>query len=133
MNEEHHDHPKTTEETHTETNSRKTMDKIWGATVDTWHQATFTAGKYSRVVQKKIDLTSVHKKISTAHTDLGKIIDDLHQAGAKRIMAQTEVQEMLDTLTELRTTAATMEEEIATIRSEEPAEEELHKSDGGNA
>lgn len=106
-----------------EHNEQPATDKIWGATVKTWHTATFKANQYRKVVQKKIDLTSVHKKISTAHTDLGKLIDDLHQQGVKSIMSHTEVQEMLEKLDNLRTAAALLEEEIASIKTEEPVAE----------
>ena len=104
--------------------SRGQTDRIWDATVKTWHTATFRAGQYRRVVQKKIDLTSVHKKISTAHADLGKLIDELHQAGTVDIMATPEVQEQLQKLDSLRSAAALLEEEIVAIKAEEPPPEE---------
>lgn len=107
-----------------ESEEQPTTDKIWGATVKTWHTATFRANQYRKIVQKKIDLTSVHKKISTAHTDLGKMIDDLHQDGVKSIMSNTEVQEMLEKLDSLRAGAALLEEEIVAIKAEEPPEED---------
>jgi len=107
-----------------ESEGQPTTDKLWGATVKTWHTATFRANQYRKIVQKKIDLTSVHKKISTAHTDLGKMIDDLHQGGVKSIMSNTEVQEMLEKLDSLRSAAALLEEEIVAIKAEEPPEEE---------
>jgi len=106
------------------TEDQPTSDKIWGATVKTWHTATFRANQYRKIVQKKIDLTSVHKKISTAHTDLGKMTDDLHQSGVKNIMSNTEVQEMLEKLDSLRAGAALLEEEIVAIKAEEPPEED---------
>lgn len=107
-----------------ESGDQPTTDKIWGATVKTWHTATFRANQYRRIVQKKIDLTSVHKKISTAHTDLGKMIDDLHQDGVNSIMSNTEVQELLEKLDGLRSAAALLEEEIVAIKAEDPPEEE---------
>jgi len=107
-----------------DTEDQPTTDKIWGATVKTWHTATFRANQYRKIVQKKIDLTSVHKKISTAHTDLGKMIDDLHQAGVNNIMSNTEVQDMLEKLDSLRAGAALLEEEIVAIKAEEPPEED---------
>lgn len=103
---------------------RGATEKIWDATVKTWHNTTFRANQYRRIVQKKIDLTSVHKKISTAHSDLGNLIDDLHQAGNVDIMAKPEVQELLQKLDSLRSAAAKLEEEIVAIKAEEPPEEE---------
>jgi hypothetical protein len=133
MTEEYHDEKKSSAQSHGEPHARKTMDKIWDATVDTWQQTAFRAGKYSRVVQKKIDLSSVHKKIGTGHADLGKIIDDLYQTGKQEVMSHTEVRQLLDTLTALRALAASLEEEIAAIRSEELPEEQPHDNEGGNA
>ena len=45
--------------------------KFWEATRKTLHTATVQANRYKRLVQKKIDLTSLHKKIGHAHSDLG--------------------------------------------------------------
>jgi len=102
---------------------KPTTEKLWNATVRTWNTAAFRADQYRRIVQKKIDLTSVHKKISTAHTDLGKLIDDLHQAGATGILDRPEVVEILQRLDSLRSAAALLEEEIVAIKNEEPSEE----------
>jgi len=103
---------------------KATTDKIWDATVRTWNTATFRADQYRRIVQKKIDLTSVHKKISTAHTDLGKLIDDLHQSGSTDILSRPEVEEVLHRLDSLRSAAALLEEEIVVIKAEEPSPED---------
>ncbi len=112
---------------------RKPMEKFWGATVDTWNSATFHASQYKRIVQKKIDLTSLHKKISTAHADLGKLIDDLHQNGAEEMILNPDVQNMLKGLTSMRSAAASLEEEIVHLKNMEPPEEEMQQPPGGNA
>jgi len=112
---------------------RKTMEKFWGATVETWNSATFRANQYKRIVQKKIDLTSLHKKISTAHADLGKKIDDLYQNGNDNVMEHPDVMNMLKGLGSMRQAAAGLEEEIVKIKNEEPPEEEIQPPTGGNA
>lgn len=117
MNEEQHPSQEPQEQ-------KPASGKIWNATVRTWNTATFRADQYRRIVQKKIDLTSVHKKIATAHADLGKQIDDLHQAGTSDILSRTEVLETLQTLDSLRSAAALLEEEIVAIKAEEPTAEE---------
>lgn len=99
---------------------RGTPEKLWDATVKTWSSATFRASQYRRVVQKKIDVTAIHKKIATAHTDLGKMIDDLHQEGKDDPMADDRAQQLLQKLDSLRSAAATLEEEIVAIKAEEP-------------
>ncbi|RMF46017.1 MAG: hypothetical protein D6751_06125 [Deltaproteobacteria bacterium] len=117
-----------------EDQQRRTMEKFWGATVDTWHSATFRAAKYSKLVQKKIDLNAVHKKITSAHTDLGRVIDEFYHGGESDIMNREEVRDMLSTLSELRQQAAGLEEEIATIRtSEMPTEQQEETPPEGRA
>jgi len=106
------------------TPDKPASEKLWNATVRTWNTATFRADQYRRIVQKKIDLTSVHKKISTGHTDLGKLIDDLHQAGTAEILSRPEVEEVLHRLDSLRSAAALLEEEIVVIKAEEPSLED---------
>ncbi|GAB4167026.1 MAG: hypothetical protein Tsb0017_10550 [Geothermobacteraceae bacterium] len=112
-----------------EDQGRRTMEKFWDATVDTWHSATFRAAKYSKLVQKKIDLNAVHKKITSAHADLGKAIDEFYHGGESDIMNREEVRDMLSTLSELRQQAASLEEEIATIRSSEVQAEQSRKDE----
>ncbi|RME37731.1 MAG: hypothetical protein D6794_06535 [Deltaproteobacteria bacterium] len=111
----------------TEEQKRRGVEKIWDATLGTWHSATFRAAKYSKLVQKKIDLNAVHKKITAAHTDLGKKIDEFYHSGTSDIMNHEEVRQMLASLSELRQQAAALEEEIATIRSQEMPTDEPHE------
>ena len=68
-----------------------TSERIIEATKKGIHSATFKANQYKKIVQKKIDLNAVQKKIATAHTDLGKLIDDLREAGEKGIMNKPDV------------------------------------------
>ena len=60
---------------------KETTEKIWDSTVHAFSTATFRANQYKKLVQKKIDLSALHKKISATHADLGKLIDDLREAG----------------------------------------------------
>jgi len=123
----------TTTDQQEEQHERKTMEKFWDATVDTWNSATFRANQYKRIVQKKIDLTSLHKKISTAHSELGKMVDDLYQEGTAEIMQHPDIQNMLKGLSSMRSAAASLEEEIVTIKNEEPPAEDMEPPTGGNA
>lgn len=100
---------------------KDTTEKIWDSTKQAWTTATFKASQYKRLVQKKIDLSALHKKIGAAHADLGKLIDDLREAGRKSIMTQAEVKEMLQHLDSLKAAAAALEEEIENIKDEDPA------------
>lgn len=102
---------------------KETTEKIWGSTKHAWNTATFKANQYKKLVQKKIDLSALHKKISAAHADLGKLIDDLREAGKKNILNLAEVRETLTKIDELKAEAATLEEEVEQIRNEELPQE----------
>ena len=105
---------------------KETTEKIWGSTKHAWSTATFKANQYKKLVQKKIDLSAIHKKINAAHGELGKIIDDLREAGQKNIMNQAAVKEILERIDELKAEAASLEEEVEKIRTEEAPQEELN-------
>ena len=70
-------------------------------------------------MQKKIDLSALHKKIGLTHAELGKLVDDLREAGTKNIMGQETVKAILNRLDELKAEAAALEEEVEQIRAEE--------------
>lgn len=99
-------------------------EKIWSATRKTFHTATFRANQYKRVVQKKIDIASLHKKIANTHCDLGKLIDDSRETGIPDVMAAENVQALLQKLDSLKQSAAILEEEVAAIKAEIPSAEE---------
>ena len=107
---------------------KETTEKIWGSTKHAWSTATFKANQYKKLVQKKIDLSAIHKKINAAHGELGKIIDDLREAGQKNLMNQAAVKEILERIDALKAEAAALEEEVEKIRTEEAPQEE-HNSE----
>ena len=94
-------------------------EKLWETTRKTFHTATFKANRYKRIVQKKIDLGSLHKKISNTYFDLGMLIDELRGSGQTDLLARDEVQALLQKLDSLKHAAAALEEEIGAIRAEE--------------
>ncbi len=98
---------------------KETTEKIWGSTKHAWSTATFKASQYKKLVQKKIDLSALHKKIHVAHADLGKLIDDLREDGKKNILSMVEVKEILAKIDELKAEAAVLEEEVEQVRAEE--------------
>ncbi|KIH76429.1 hypothetical protein SAMN05660860_01495 [Geoalkalibacter ferrihydriticus] len=95
-------------------------EKFWDSTRKTLFLATFKAGQYRRIVQKKIDLASLHKKISAAHGDLGRLIDEAHETGESGILERGDVQSLLERLDEYKQNAAVLEHEIEMIKAEEP-------------
>jgi len=102
---------------------KETTEKFWGSTRQAFNTATFKANQYKKLVQKKIDLSALHKKIGAAHAELGKLIDDLREAGKKRIMSQEAVKTILNRLDELKAEAAAIEEEVEQIRTDESSHE----------
>jgi DNA repair ATPase RecN len=102
---------------------KETTEKIWGSTRQAFNTATFKANQYKKLVQKKIDLSALHKKIGATHAELGKLIDDLREAGKRSIMSQESVKTILNRLDELKTEAAALEEEVEQIRTEESSQE----------
>lgn len=102
---------------------KETTEKLWGSTRQAFNTATFKATQYKKLVQKKIDLSALHKKIGVTHGELGKLIDDLREAGKKSIMSQEAVKTILNRLDELKAEAAALEEELEHIRTEESAPE----------
>ena len=106
---------------------KETTEKIWGSTKHAWSTATFKANQYKKLVQKKIDQSALHKKIHVAHTDLGKLIDDLREAGKKNILNLVEVKEILTRIDELKAEAVAIEEEVEQIRNEELPQEQLQE------
>lgn len=99
---------------------KETTEKLWGSTKSAWNTAAFKAAQYKKLVQKKIDISTLHKKINSAYADLGKMIDDLRTAGKKNIMNQGEVKEILSRIDELKNEAVALEEEVEKIKTEEP-------------
>lgn len=103
-------------------NGKKTPEKLWDATVKTFHTATTMANQYTKIVQKKIDLYAIEKKIHGLHSDLGKLVDDARTTGASDLLAGEEVRYVLDCLDTLKQSAASLLAEIEQIRTEPSCE-----------
>ena len=104
-------------------NIKETTEKLWDSTRQAWTTATFKASQYKQLVQKKIDLSAIHKKIGVAHGDLGRLIDDLREQGKKNIMNLGDVKELLQQIDSLKASAAALEEEIENIKTSEESPE----------
>ena len=83
--------------------------------------ASFRTNQYKQVIQKKIDLGAIHKKIELIHTELGKAVADQYQSGQKDPIASKEVRRILEKLLNLQQAADLLEEEIKLIRNEPQA------------
>lgn len=111
--------------------TQTTSEKILEATKKTLHSATFKANQYKKIVQKKIDLNAVQKKIATAHTDLGKLIDDLREAGEKSILSKPPVKELFSQIDTLKQAAADLLADIETLKNTEESIEQPEKEPPG--
>ena len=109
--------------------TQTTSEKIIEATKKTIHNATFKANQYKKIVQKKIDLNAVQKKIATAHTDLGKQIDDLREAGEKGIISKPVVKEQFSQIDTLKQAAADLLADIETLKNTEESPEQHSTED----
>ena len=113
-----------TDQNETNEITQTTSEKIIEATKKTIHNATFKANQYKKIVQKKIDLNAVQKKIATAHTDLGKQIDDLREAGEKGIISKPVVKEQFSQIDTLKQAAADLLADIETLKNAEESPEQ---------
>lgn len=105
-------------------NIKETTEKLWENTRHAWSTATFKAHQYKQLVQKKIDLAAVHKRIAASHGDLGRLIDDLRGQVQDNPTETPEVRSLFDRLDGLKAEAAMLEEEIDALRhAEKPADE----------
>ena len=113
-----------TDQNETNEITQTTSEKIIEATKKTIHNATFKANQYKKIVQKKIDLNAVQKKIATAHADLGKLIDDLRESGEKGIMSKPVVKELFSQIDTLKQAAADLLADIETLKKTEESPEQ---------
>jgi hypothetical protein len=99
---------------------RKKTDQLLKVTRNALNTASFRANQYKQVVQKKIDLGAIHKKIEQLHAELGKAVDDQYHAGQRELLASKEVASLLEKVGNLKRAAVLLEEEIELIRNEPP-------------
>ena len=111
--------------------TQTTSEKILEATKKTLHSATFKANQYKKIVQKKIDLNAVQKKIATAHTDLGKLIDDLREAGEKSILSKPPVKELFSQIDTLKQAAADLLADIESLKNTDESIEQPEQEPSG--
>lgn len=97
---------------------RKRTEQLLKTTRNVFNTASFHANQYKQVVQKKIDLGAIHKKIEKLQAELGKTVDNQYQAGQKDLLASKDIARLLEKLVGLKQAAVLLEEEIELIRSE---------------
>jgi len=106
-----------------ESRFKETTERLWEKTRRTFSSATHTAGQYGRIVQKKIDLGALHRKINAAYSDLGQLIDKGRMEENELVLESEPVQALFERLDELKNQAAELEQEIEALKSEARSEE----------
>lgn len=101
---------------------RGQTERIWQSTRKGLHEAASLATRYKRIVQKKIDLAAVHKKIGTAYADLGRTVDTLHEQGSENILGNEQIHSLFEHLDTLKQAAANLEHDIENIKNESSGE-----------
>ncbi len=110
---------------------KKKTDQLLKVTRNAFSTASFRANQYKQVVQKRIDLGAIHKKIEQLHAELGKAVDDQYHAGQKDLLTSKQVFGLLEKIGNLKQAAVLLEEEIELIRNEPPDAAESPASDKG--
>jgi len=97
---------------------KETTERLWEKTRQTFSSATHTAGSYGRIVQKKIDLGALHRKINAAYSDLGQLVDKGRMDSNPKILESDSVKEVFKRLDDLKQQAAELEQEIEGLKDE---------------
>jgi hypothetical protein len=96
----------------------KNANRLWGIGRNAFNVASFRANQYKQVVQKRIDLGAIQKKIDQLHTEVGQRVGELYLAHHQNPLADAEVGRLLERLSSLKQAALLLEEEIEQIRTE---------------
>ncbi|MFA5514834.1 MAG: hypothetical protein WDA20_00965 [Desulfuromonadales bacterium] len=99
---------------------KESAEKVWEATRKSLQTAGFRANQYKLIVQKKIDLNALHKKIASAHADLGRIVDEERNKGLESLLERDEIKTLFGKLDTYKDSAAALEEEIEKLKVSTP-------------
>ncbi len=92
-------------------------ENLWDTTLKTFHNVTSQATRYTRLAQRRIDLSLLPKKIANAHSELGKVIDESRNSEGTDIFEQIEVKAALQNLDNLKLDATRLNEEIENLKN----------------
>lgn len=110
----------------------KPNDRLRKTTRNILDAASFRLNQYKQVVQKKIDLGALYKKIEQFQAELGKEVDERYQAGQKDFIANKPIARLLEKLASLKQAAVLLEEEIELIRNETQQVRKKNGHENGN-
>jgi len=118
MSEENKNQDQAPQEESIETRFKETTERLWEKTRKTFSSATHTAGQYGKIVQKKIDLGALHRKINASYSDLGQLIDKGRTEENEQVLESADVQAVFTRLDELKNQAAELEREVEGLKDE---------------
>ncbi|SHI50389.1 hypothetical protein SAMN02745165_00249 [Malonomonas rubra DSM 5091] len=99
-------------------NDEKKSTKLFRTAGSALNNISFRTNQYKQVVQKKIDLEALQKRIDQLHIELGKVVAEQYHAGQRDLLASKEVSRLLEKSTSLRRSAELLKEEIELIKNE---------------
>jgi len=79
------------------------------------------AGKQSRILKKKVELSTVQNDVRKAFIRLGSLVYEMHSQGEKEILDQERVKGLIDQIESYRARVREIELEIEAIKMEEKA------------
>jgi hypothetical protein len=95
---------------------RKAGGRVWEATQKTVAAAGTRATEYGKVVQRKLDLSSVDRKIDDCYRELGRIAFVAQRSGERNLFARTDVVDLLAKLDDLGEQRSACLQEIDRLR-----------------
>ena len=87
------------------------------------------AGKQSKILKKKVELSSVQNDVRKAFTRLGSKVYDIHTQGEQEVFGKTEVKIFITQIDGFKARVKEIENEIEVIRREEGAKTSATKSE----
>ncbi len=76
------------------------------------------AGKQSRILKKRMELSSIQHNVRRAFARLGNTVYDIHLRGEREVLAQAEVKDLIDQVEGYQARMRQVELEIEAIKQE---------------
>ena len=90
------------------------------------------AGKKSKIIKKKVELSSVQNSVRKSFILLGSVVYDLHAQGQQAVFDQAEVKGLVEQINGYKARVREIELEIEAIKKEEVAKAPVATSGKGS-
>lgn len=77
------------------------------------------AGKQSKILKKKVELSSVQSNVRKTFIRLGSLVYDMHSLGEPEVFSHADVRSLIDQVDSYKVRVREIELEIETIKKEE--------------